>query len=64
VSDTFEIEVEVLKDLPKSLLVLTEDGEEAFIPKSEIRHGTDVESAGDEGTLIVPSWLARKEGWL
>jgi hypothetical protein len=62
--DDFEISVEVLAEGRNAIKVLTEHGDEAWIPHSQIRDGSDVENSGDEGVLIIPKWLARKEGWV
>jgi hypothetical protein len=62
--DTFEIEVEVVRVGKAATCMLTEYGDEVWVPHSQILAGSDVENLGDEGTLVVPRWLARKEGWL
>jgi hypothetical protein len=63
-SEEFEIEVEVLRVGKNATLVLTEHGDEVWVPHSQMLSGTNVEDAGDQGTLIVPGWLAKNEGWL
>ena len=35
-------------------------GKDAWIPKSQILDESEVQSDGDEGTLIIPYWLAEK----
>ncbi len=39
------------------------DGEEHWVPKSQILDESEVWQDGDEGTLVVSGWLARQEGW-
>lgn len=38
------------------------DGEEKWIPKSQISDDSDVYGKGHEGDLIVTEWFAKKEG--
>lgn len=62
--DPVELEVVVLRETEKAILVRTEDGEEAWVPKSQIlAEGTTVSSDPDEvGTLSIPRWLAEEKG--
>ena len=46
-----------IKATDKALLVLVE-GQEVWIPQSQIHDDSEVWKAGDEGTLIIPDWLA------
>lgn len=38
-------------------------GEEIWIPKSAIMSDSEVKGDGDEGFLVIKSWLAKKEGF-
>lgn len=38
------------------------DGDEIWIPKSQIAAESDVQGAHDKGTLIVKEWIAREKG--
>lgn len=52
----------------KAMLVFVEDlGEEVWVPKSAIHDDSEVYDSryeGEEGDLIVKSWLARDRGWV
>jgi hypothetical protein len=41
----------------KAILVVCE-GEEAWIPTSQIHDDSEVYKAGTEGTLVIPRWVA------
>jgi len=41
------------------------DGEEIWIPKSELGGGSEItedSTPGDEGTIVIPGWLAEERG--
>lgn len=57
----WEGEVTVIRDSGKALLVEYE-GEEVWIPKSQIDDDSEVWKEGQEGTLIIPYWLAEEKG--
>lgn len=66
-----EVEYEELKGQSEKAFLLTIDGEECWVPKSQI---DDVEELEEElklpdykrrgGTFEVPRWLAVKNGWV
>lgn len=43
-------------------LLVVADGEEVWIPKSQIDDDSEVYAKGTSGTLIIPRWLAREKG--
>lgn len=55
---------QVRRETDKAILVYLEDeGEERWIPKSVIHDNSEVYSlATSEGTLVVQTWWAEKEG--
>ncbi len=57
----FEVDVVVKKTTDKALLCEI-DGEEHWIPRSQCLDGTSVEDEGDEGSIVIPAWLARAKG--
>lgn len=62
--DSFRIEnVTAIRETAKALLCVIES-EETWIPKSVIHDDSEVYAVGDEGTLIVLEWFAKKEGYL
>lgn len=55
--------VRCTRETAKALLVVDVDGEEHWVPKSQIHGDSEVEEAGDEGRIAVKRWFAEKEGW-
>lgn len=51
-----------IKETEKGLLVMYE-GEEIWVPKSQIRPDSEVTEDGDEGVLAIPRWLADDKGF-
>ena len=39
-------------------------GEQFWIPVSQLDARSDVQTAGDMGSLIISEWLARQKGWV
>jgi hypothetical protein len=56
---TFE-EVLVIMDTDGALLcrIDGEGGREVWIPRKLLLSGTTVERRGDEGAIVIPTWLA------
>lgn len=59
--EMIDVDVQVLKSTDKAVLVETEDGEEVWLPLSQIEG--DLPDEGSRGTIQVASWLAKKNGW-
>jgi hypothetical protein len=55
--------VSVLKESEKALLIDFE-GEEHWIPKSQVHDDSDVYEEGDLGTIIISRWIAGQKGLL
>lgn len=53
--------VTVKRDSGKALLCLI-DGDDYWIPKSQIHDDSEVYEMETEGTLIIPRWLAEEKG--
>jgi len=51
----------VKMETDKAILVLFEDGQEKWIPKSVIHDDSEVYKSGTTGTLIVKRWFAENE---
>ena len=67
---TFSCDVHVERFTEKALLVRRVDKKDVpaeWFPKSQIdaesEVGTNAEE-GDEGTMIVPEWIAAQKGWI
>jgi len=63
-NDPFPVDVRVLAATGVALLV-TDGRTEAWIPKSQIRSGSSIGASserGEEGTLVIPEWLAAARG--
>lgn len=61
-------EVEVIResDSGKALLVKDDEGEEFWVPKSQIHEDSEVykpSGPNSYGRLIVTQWLANEKGW-
>lgn len=54
-------DVTCIAESDKAILVDIE-GEEFWIPKSEVDDDSEVWSDGDEGDLIISTFIARKRG--
>ena len=56
-------DVRVTRNTGKALLCHLEEGEgdEVWVPCSVVDETSEVNDAGDEGTLVVQSWFAKKE---
>ena len=54
-------EVRCLRETDKALLCDV-DGEEVWIPKSQIQDDSEVTEKGDMGILAIPAWLADEKG--
>lgn len=54
-------DVKALKETERALLVEVE-GEEVWLPKSQIDDDSEVYKEDTEGTLVIPLWLAEKHG--
>lgn len=50
-----------VRKTPKALICLI-DVADFVVPDSQIDDDSEVKDEGDEGTLIVSAWWARKEG--
>lgn len=52
-----------IKETPKAILVQCAEWEEdLWIPKSQISDDSEVAADGDEGTLVISSWIAEQKG--
>jgi hypothetical protein len=46
---------------PKAILV-TIDGEQHWLPQSQVHDDSEVYKKGDHGTLIITRWIAQQRG--
>lgn len=63
--DTVDLDVEVLRETDKALLILPSDGdEEVWVPKSVITDDSEVFSLkSSPGVMQVAGWWAREHGY-
>ena len=54
----------VERESPKALCVILETGQEIWMPKSQIRDGSEVKVQGDKGVMLVSEWIAKEKGLL
>ena len=52
----------VQRETDKALLVALENGQEIWMPKSQIMEGSDVSSEGDSGIMKISEWIAGEKG--
>lgn len=55
--------VTALRGTDKALLCLI-DGEEVWIPTSQIHDNSEVYEVGDDGVLVITHWLATQKGFV
>ncbi len=60
--DRVRVEVETVKRATDKAILCVIEGEEVWIPQSQIDDESEVWKAGDEGTLVIPLWLAEEKG--
>jgi hypothetical protein len=60
--DLVQLDVEVLRETEKALLVRAETGDEVWIPKSVVDDDSECFSLkSSPGSMTLPAWFARKE---
>jgi hypothetical protein len=57
----FDIDGPVKAETDKALLVVIE-GDEVWMPKSQIAEHSEVQHEGDSGTITVTLWIATEKG--
>lgn len=65
-NDFFSVSVEVKRKTDEALLVVDENGNEVWVPFSQISVSSEIDGESDvgaEGKLWVPEWLAEDRGW-
>lgn len=63
--ETFHCQVRCLRATEKAILVRfieLPDEPEIWIPQSQVDDDSEVWKPGDEGTLVINEWIARKNG--
>ena len=61
--DTYTLEnVEVIEERTLCIRILTDEGDNIFIPKSQIDDMSDVFNEGDTGNLTISMWMAKEKG--
>lgn len=58
------IEDVVCKHATQKALLVEVDGDEVWVPQSQITDDSEVWKEGDTGTLVVTEWIAEQKGWL
>jgi hypothetical protein len=60
--ETVSIEdVKCIQETAAALLCVI-DGDEVWIPKSQIHDDSEVYDEGSSGTLVITEWIAREKG--
>jgi hypothetical protein len=63
-SGKHEIYDVVCKHATDKAILVEIDGEEVWVPQSQVDEDSEVYQKGDEGTLIVSEWFAKQRGWV
>lgn len=58
---TVSVDASCIAETDLAILVDIE-GEEFWIPKSQVHDDSEVYQEGDEGLLVISKWIAEKEG--
>jgi hypothetical protein len=53
---------EILRETDKAFLVLTDEGEEVWLPKSHVADPDDYAEGDTNCTLSITEWLAKQKG--
>jgi hypothetical protein len=64
---SFDIHVTLKAKSTKAILVEDEDGNEVWIPNSQIDDDSEIwedSELKEEGKLVISEWLATQKGWL
>ena len=61
--DEIEVEVDFIKHETDKAFLIEVDGEETWVPKPQILNAEDLEVGDESVTIVVPEWLADREGW-
>ena len=51
-----------LRETEKAILVELNDGQELWVPKSQVDDDSEVYQKGDTGSLVITAWFASREG--
>lgn len=62
ISETIKIKNVRCKCQTEKAILVEIEGEEHWIPQSQIDDDSEVFSAGDEGTLVITEWIAEQKG--
>ena len=57
-----EIDCRVIRTTDKAVLVEVDDGEEVWIPLSQVEDNGEDLKDGDKGVLFISEWWAEREG--
>ena len=60
--DTVKIENVVAKRETEAALLCEIDGEDHWIPKSQIDEDSEVYAEGHQGSLVITQWIADQKG--
>ena len=62
-SNYVHLEVEkIVKETDSAFLLRLEDGEELWIPKSQIADPDDYTEGDEDATISITEWIARERG--
>jgi hypothetical protein len=59
----YPTQVKALRETDRALLCADSNGNEFWVPKSQLHDDSEVFEVGGEGKLVVTRWLADQKGW-
>ena len=62
-TDRMEVYDVVAERATQKALCVRVDGNEVWVPQSQIDDESEVYKEGDKGTLVVSRWIAEQKGW-
>ena len=60
---SFSFETACKAETQKAILV-TYEGKDTWVPKTQILDDSEVFAKGDEGLLVITEWIAKQKDWL
>lgn len=64
VSEPVSFDDVVVKKETEAALLVTIDGEDHWVPKSQVHDDSEVWKMGDEGLLVISRWIAEQKSLL
>ena len=60
---SYEGEAKGIRATDRAVLIKFDDGNEDWIPRTQISTESEVYDKGTEGTVVITKWLAEQRNW-